>query len=80
MKKIKKFNLNQSRFLSSEEMAKLYGGEYLHSVCNYSNLGQSCVVSINGFTYSGKCKFESNYSTDGMSSSLSKTYFCYAEF
>lgn len=80
MRKIKKVNLNQTHFLSSEEMVKLNGGEPLVASCNSNTLGQKCVTTVNGNTYSGTCKVETYYSSDGTSSSSSVSYFCYAEY
>ncbi len=80
MKKVKRINLNQSHLLSYDDMAKVYGGEYLHESCHAGNLGLTCVTTYNGHKYSGKCKYESSYSTDGTSSSSSSHYYCDPEF
>lgn len=62
MKKIKKFNLNQSHFLSSEEMSKLYGRIYLHDKCDGTNVGEACLFGYEGGHYTGICKYVKNYS------------------
>lgn len=76
MKKIKKFNLNQSHFLSSEEMSKLYGRIYLHDHCDSSNLGEACLYGGPGSHYTGICYFSYTYVTDGNSSSTDIIFFC----
>lgn len=76
MRKIKRFNLNQSRYLSADEMAKLNGGEHLHEKCNDSNIGESCLAIVDGEFFSGECCLESSYSTDGSTTNSSQSYYC----
>lgn len=73
MRKIKKFDLNQSHSLSPEEMAELSIGEYIYTSCNAYNLGKKCIAN----NQEGVCKFEYYFSTDSYTSSWSQRYFCY---
>ncbi len=75
MKKIKKFNLNQNRMLSLNEMEKLSGGEYLYTSCTYENIGKPCMYTIESNHYSGVCTYEYNFSS-GSGTSSSSRYFC----
>lgn len=80
MKKLKKFNLHQSRFLSADDMVKLNGGEYLHETCDSSNTGASCSTIVNGMRYSGTCEFTSKYTTHGGVTYIEVGYFCDPSF
>lgn len=80
MKKLKKFNLHQSRFLSADDMVKLNGGEYLHKTCDSNNVGKSCIVTIEGKSYSGTCIFTDLYTSAGSYSTTIKGYFCDPSF
>ena len=75
MRKVKKFNLNQNRFLSAEEMAELNGGEILHKECDEKNLGLACLYTIGSDYYAGVCTYEYTYSADSSTTSSSR-YFC----
>ena len=75
MRKIKKFYLNKSQLLSSEEMVKLNGGEYLYTACNEYNVGASCIYTEGGLNYTGICTYEYNYSS-GSGSSSSSIFYC----
>lgn len=76
MRKIKRFNLGKNHFLSSEEMMKLNGGEYLHDKCDQSNVGQSCLYGGAGSHYTGICTYIYNHSSTGNASSTVSGYFC----
>lgn len=75
MRKVKKFNLNQNRFLSAEEMAELNGGEHLETVCNEDNKGKACLYTIGSDNYSGVCTYEYTYSS-GSSTTSSSRFYC----
>lgn len=75
MRKVRRFDLTQSRFLSAEEMAELNGGDYLNKVCDGSKIGQACLYTIGSDSYSGVCTYEYTYST-GSSTTSSSRYFC----
>lgn len=76
MRKLKKFELRTSQILSEEEMLKLNGGEVFVEKCTSATLGHPCITRIENLIYSGKCKSEYRYVTDGTSSYWSKTIFC----
>lgn len=61
MKKLKKFELNQSRFLSSDEMTKLHGGE--QSFTCRTNEPCSLFISSLGITVQGTCQYQSSGTT-----------------
>ncbi len=76
MRKVKKFSLNQSHFLSSDEMAKLNGGVYLHDSCDENNVGQACLYSTSGSHYTGTCHYVHSTSSNGSSTTTVSGYFC----
>lgn len=53
MKKLKKFNLNQGKILSTKELSTLCGGEFISGSCSYA--GQKCYVTANGGINTGTC-------------------------
>jgi hypothetical protein len=72
MKKIKKFNLNQSHFLSSEEMSKLYGRVYLHDKCDSTNEGEPCLYGSDGAHYTGTCEYmDYSWTSEGLQITVS---------
>ena len=78
MRKIKNFDLNQSRYLSVEEMAELNGGvKPLEEKCTTDNIGKSCIyVGAEGLKFEGTCKYVYSYVYDGSSSTATVAYTC----
>lgn len=76
MRKIKKFNLSQSRILSNEEMATLNGGFQLYSSCYPDYTGGKCLYNDGVSLYTGTCTFVSYYTYNGSLSTLVTGYTC----
>ena len=77
MRKIKRFNLNQSHLLSSSEMAKLSGGEYLYTTCSKEYIGYSCLhTSSDGSHYTGVCAYKESSESDGSTTTTTESIFC----
>lgn len=76
MKKIKKFNLNQNHFLSTDEMTKLTGGEYLYDLCNKESEGKSCLYGGPGSHFTGTCRYIHYHSSTDSNSITITGYFC----
>lgn len=55
MRKLKKFELRTNKFLSKEEMSKLYGMEYIPFSCQKE--GDLCVVYATDGVNTGYCKW-----------------------
>lgn len=54
MKKLKKFNLNCNKVLTSDEMEALCGGEFLSFYCYYEY--QRCFILKTGGGNTGTCR------------------------
>lgn len=55
MKKLKRLALNSGKFLSSEEMTSLCGGEFLTFICH--NEGERCAIPVQGGVNTGYCQW-----------------------
>lgn len=76
MKKLQKFSFNNVRILSSEEMGKLTGSEYLYTICNKDNVGKSCLYTSGENNYTGVCSVEYTFSS-GTGTSFSVNFYCH---
>lgn len=75
MKKIKRFKLAQSQYLSSDEMSKLDGGFELKK-CNASNAGERCLYTSGDFMATGICYFKEYKLSDGNTTTTFSGYVC----
>ena len=78
MRKIRKFNLNQNRFLSAEEMAELNGGATpLIENCTEKDVDKKCIYTgPNDQKFEGTCKYVYSYVAGGSSSTTTVGYAC----
>jgi hypothetical protein len=75
MKKIKRFKLAQSQYLSSDEMSKIDGGFDLED-CTASNVGAHCIYTNGNSKATGICKYVYRHESDGTTSSTFSGYVC----
>ena len=79
MRKIRRFDLTQSRCLSAEEMAELNGGEtpLLDKCSTYEDVGKTCIyVGAEGKKFEGTCYYVSSTASDGSTTSSFSGYVC----
>ena len=75
MRKLKRFTLDTSQFLSNDEMSKLDGGFQLEK-CDADHLGDHCLYTYGSFQATGICTYVYMQESNGSSTTSFSGYVC----